>query len=166
MRPAGNARTPPCRQYQRPIRQTRLVCQHPPACRRHTLWQSPRIFSRRPGVLGVKRHNSRSIQHSCILSASCVALRSSLGRHTALRGLQAIDSRRLQQRRWLGHKLHRIGFHPMQFPPHGRSAAGQPVGLLLGRKQPPASPPAPRCTLVAVFTWPRPKTLLCHLQLR
>lgn len=48
-----------------PRLQTRLVCQHPPACRRHTLWQSPRIVSRRLGVLGVKRHNSGDIQRSC-----------------------------------------------------------------------------------------------------
>jgi len=120
MRPAGNARTPPCRQHQRPIRQTRLVCQHPPACRRHTLWQSPRIFSRRPGVLGVKRHNSISIQHSCIHSASCVALRSSLSPLDAAPcGVQAIGSRRLLWRLWLGYELpiHHV-FHIVMFPPH------------------------------------------------
>jgi len=45
--------------------------------------------SRRRGILGVKRHNARSVQQSYTHSGHCVALRSSLRRQTAaaLRGL-------------------------------------------------------------------------------
>ncbi len=47
------------------------------------------VGSRRRGILGVKRHNARSVQQSYTHSGHCVALRSSLRRQTAaaLRGL-------------------------------------------------------------------------------
>ena len=129
------------------------------------------------GVLGVKRHNSGDIQHSCMFPRVVAPyVRPSRRRMPRCAACRPSGFRRLLPRRWLGHKCSSIKLnstlHAVTSATLGRSAVGQPSACCC-RKRPSGSPPAPRFVIGRPFglccrKWPPvpplPSRLLCCRQ--